>query len=57
MRYVWILTLTLFGMTMVGCNRDQERKGVNINAPGVNVQVDKGGVDVKAPGVNVTVPK
>jgi hypothetical protein len=57
MRYVSILTLILFGMTMVGCNREPERKGVNINAPGVNVQVDKSGVDVKAPGVNITVPK
>ena len=30
-----------------------ESKGVEVNAPGVNVKVGEKGTDVKAPGVNV----
>jgi hypothetical protein len=32
-------------------------KGVEVHAPGVDVNVEKGGVDVKAPGADVQVER
>jgi hypothetical protein len=41
----------------MGCGNQQtpkaESKGVEVNAPGVNVKVGEKGTEVKAPGVNV----
>ena len=55
-----VLGMALMNLMLIGCTKEPSKPantGVNVNVPGVNVQVDKGGVDVKAPGVNVTVPK
>ncbi|HWY87003.1 MAG TPA: hypothetical protein VNX28_09780 [Gemmataceae bacterium] len=60
MRCFCAVALGILGFAPAGCNREPAKPkndGVNISAPGVNVQVDKGGVEVKAPGVNVNVPK
>jgi hypothetical protein len=57
MNRIMALALSLVGLA--GCAREQPKQapGVNVTAPGVNIQVDKGGVDVKAPGVQINVPK
>ena len=38
-----------------GVNVNMGEDGVNVKAPGANVNVGKDGVDVKAPGANVQV--
>jgi hypothetical protein len=59
MKRFFALTATILGLACAACNRDAppaNKGGVNITAPGVNVQTDShGGVGVKAPGVNVNV--
>ncbi len=61
MQRVIATSLMLVTFAITGCTRDQtkpqESKGVNITAPGVNVQVEKGNVGVKAPGVDVNVTR
>jgi hypothetical protein len=55
-----ILGMALASFVLAGCTKEPTKPantGVNVNVPGVKVQVGEGGVDVKAPGVNVTVPK
>ncbi len=44
--------------TKAAVNVDAQRgKGVEVNAPGVNVKVNKDGTDVKAPGVDVDIKR
>ena len=56
MQRFFAMALTIGACLALGCNREPAKpQGINITAPGVDVNVGNNGVGVKAPGVDVIV--
>ena len=63
----WLASMVVLSAFLAGCSSNPPPapppgpppggKGVEVHAPGVDVNVEKGGVDVKAPGTDVQVEK
>ena len=63
----WIASMVVLSAFFAGCSSNPPPapppgpppggKGVEVHAPGVDVNVEKGGVDVKAPGADVQVER
>jgi hypothetical protein len=64
----WLARLVMLTAPLVGCSGNTApppqpvvtpapAKGVEVHAPGVDVNVGHGGVDVKAPGTDVQVDR
>jgi hypothetical protein len=57
----WFAWTGTFAAILAGCSQSTPpapppgKSGVEVHAPGVDVNVGKGGVDVKAPGADVEV--
>ncbi len=60
----WFAVIGMFAAILAGCSESKAppppppppaKSGVEVHAPGVDVNVQKGNVDVKAPGADVQV--